>query len=457
MDIHGSRPNEFSTVTGWLDADAKPGQVDIFGISGYGGVGKTYLLDQVLAYANPVSRGYLQIRVDGQDSSILGDFMALYDRKFAPKKLHIGKPNYDYFPHARALVLERDKLQKRVEGEIEKSGISEVAKKAARLLFRAGTVVNKVAEKTRVVDFEALQEAGALEGLDGAIDLLGSLGGTIGTAWLPGPLKNVLGITRRENLRTDLYGVSSEEWVADLRAIFKQPHQPKDRFRLFEQPIEGVNRLLLVIDDFEMLGRTIADFVASVLIPALEHANFHSTVIILGRDALPNAHVQFHTHLARLVRGTIRLEPFPDDVAEKMFREAGHPDSEIPTLIEDSQGWAYVVSLLCEAKGGDVSFYQQFYERTTRWMTPIQKQWVTPLCYLDEVTLPAIEAMLPDVPAAAVMEWFRHEASLRDPRAKCLVIAPYIRRTLKEHHRIEVGTKRHLALIAKGEEALRQA
>jgi len=208
-----------------------------------------------------------------------------------------------------------------------------------------------------------------------------------------------------------------------------------------------------VIDDFEILGKTIVDFVATSLIPALEHANFHSTVIILGRDALPDAHVSFQHHLSRLVRDKIRLEKFPDDVARQMFREAGHQDSDIPTLMEESLGYPFLVSLLCEAKGGSVSFYQQFYERTTRWMTPTQKQWVIPLAYLDRVTEPAIEAMLPDVSASAVMEWFKHEASLRDPNAEWYVIAPYIRRTLKEYHCKEVGTKRQTEMIARGEEA----
>ncbi|MBU4557202.1 MAG: hypothetical protein KJ747_10070 [Actinobacteria bacterium] len=453
MDIHGSRPNEFKTVEGWLDSEAKPGRVDIFGISGYGGVGKSYLLNQVLEYSQPMSRGYLKITADGQDSSILGDFMALYDRKFAPKTVPSGKPNFDYFPHARALVQQRARLTKRIEGEIEKADMPEAAKKAARLIFAAGTTVNKYSKKTKdAVDFKALQEAGAVEGLDMGIDFLGRVGVMVGTSWLPGPVKNVLGITYRERLRTDLYGLSSDEWVADLCAILNRP-QRKDRYRLFESPIEGLDRLLLVIDDFEILGKTIADFVTSALIPALEHANFHSTVIILGRDALPDAHVSFQHHLSRLVRDKIRLERFPDDVARQMFREAGHPDSDIPTLMEESQGYPFLVSLLCEAKGGGVSFYQQLYERTTRWMAPMEKQWVIPLSYLDRVTKPAIEAMLPDAPASVVMEWFKHEASLRDPNAEWYVIAPYIRRMLKEYHCKEIGPKRQLEMIAKGEEA----
>ena len=39
------------------------------------------------------------------------------------------------------------------------------------------------------------------------------------------------------------------------------------------------------------------------------------------------------------------------------------------------------------------------------------------------------------------MDWFQHEASLRDPGANWFVIAPFIRRTLLEYHKRTVGTK----------------
>jgi len=74
--------------------------------------------------------------------------------------------------------------------------------------------------------------------------------------------------------------------------------------------------------------------------------------------------------------------------------------------MSESQGYPFLVTFLCEAKGGSVSFYQQFYERTTRWMTPTEKSWVLPLCYLDRITEASIQTMLPDVPAFAVMAWF---------------------------------------------------
>lgn len=457
MDIHKSRPNEFRTVSGWLESTAKPGQVDIFGISGYGGIGKSYLLSQVLDYAKPISKGFLQIKIDGADSSILGDFMALYDRRFSPRTIPYGKADYDYFPHARSLARQHAAFAKEVEGAVKKSTCPEDVKKAAKWIFRGGSVLNKCIPKTKEwLDCDYLQKEGVDKGIEGAIDLLSSLNAIEKTSWLPGRVKDVLGISYRERLKADLYRLSADEWVADLSAILNC-YQRKDLFRLTHSPIQGLDRLLLIIDDFEILGKTITDFVTKALLPALERANFHSTVIILGRDSLSDAHVDFQHHLSHLVREKIRLERFSDEVAQQMFFDAGYSDAEIPTLMSESQGYPFLVTLLCEAKGGSVSFYQQFYDRTTRWMTPREKSWVLPLCYLERITESSIQDMLPTAPSSAVMEWFKHEASLRDPNAEWYVIAPYIRRTLKEYHHKELGTKKYMELTEKGEKSSKQA
>jgi hypothetical protein len=457
MDIHSSRPNEFKTVTNWIDSEARPGQVDIYGISGYGGIGKSYLLGQVLSHINPTSKGYLHITVDGSDPSILGDFMALYDRRFAPRIVPNGNPNNDYFPHVRDLARQHAAFAKTVETAVKSSSSPEDVKKAAGWILRGGSVLNKCIPKTKeYLDFDYLQKEGVDNRVNEAIELLISLNAIAKTSALPGRIKDILGVTYQERIKTDLYRLSADEWMADLCAILNH-YQGFDFFRLTHSPINGLDRLLLVLDDFEILGKTIIDFVTNALIPALKQANFHSTIIIIGRDSLSDAHVAFQHHLSNLVREKIRLEKFPDTVALQMFREAGHPEEDLPNLLEESQGYPFLVTLLCEAKSGSVSFFQQFFERTTRWMAPTEKSWVLPLCYLDRITEASVSAMIPDSPAAAVIEWFKHEASLRDPNAQWYVIAPYIRRTLKEYHLKELGTAKYNEFNAKGQDASRQA
>lgn len=63
-----------------------------------------------------LSRGYLKITVDGLGASILGDFTSLCDYTFALKSIVRGKPNFDYFPQAGALVRERVKIPRLLKG-----------------------------------------------------------------------------------------------------------------------------------------------------------------------------------------------------------------------------------------------------------------------------------------------------------------------------------------------------
>ena len=143
---------------------------------------------------------------------------------------------------------------------------------------------------------------------------------------------------------------------------------------------------MLVIDDFEILGNTVVDFLVTSLIRALKSAPFATKIVIVGRDDLFDANISFQHHLSGLVIDKLRLEQFDPAVTEKMLLGAGYSTDELPALLEESQGYPFIVSLLCEAKGGTVSFYKRFFERTTRWMTEIEKTWVFPLATWTELT-----------------------------------------------------------------------
>jgi hypothetical protein len=457
MNIQDTRPSEFHRVSKWLDSNPEHGKVDIYGLSGYGGIGKSFLLRHVLDHIRPTGKGFLSIIADGSDPSILGNLIGIYDHSLAPRSVPRGKKNYDYFPHSRRLALEYAKLERDVNDEINKMTSADDVKAAAKWIFRGGSLLNKTVPKSKeYVDFEALQKLGVDKRFEEAVDLLDHLKPLDSSSWLPGPVKDITGITYRERLKTDLYRLASDEWVADLCAILNR-YRRNDRYKLTHSPIIGLDRLLLVIDDFEILGKTIIEFMTTALIPALEGTNFHTTLIFVGRDDIADAHVAFQHHLSHLVKDRLRLEKFTDNVAQGMFLEAGYSQEELGQLMIESHGYPFLVNLLCEAKGSSVSFYQQFFERTTRWMGLTERSWVLPLCYLERITEESISHMLPGVSASAVIEWFKHEASLRDPNANWYVIAPYIRRTLIEFHKREIGTKRSDELIVKGKVASDQA
>jgi len=90
-----------------------------------------------------------------------------------------------------------------------------------------------------------------------AIELLDSLKCLSKSFWLPEGLKGILGRRYKERLRSNLFQLASDQYVSDLTAI------------LHIYPYENnlANRLLLVIDDFEILGKTMAEYIVTGLIP----------------------------------------------------------------------------------------------------------------------------------------------------------------------------------------------
>ncbi len=457
MSIKTTRPGEFGRVLDWFESPATPGRIDIFGLSGFGGIGKSYLLRHALDQVRPEEKGFLRITVDGSDSKILGQFMPIYDRQFAPKSVGKGSSAADYFPRARKLAQKYAELERQIEGKIDKADGARGLKDAANWLLRGGALLNRTIPKSReYLDFDTLRKEGLEDHFQSAVDLVTELAEPANRRWVPGPVKDLVGFSYSDRMRTDLFGLAADEWVGDVSAILTG-YRKEDRLKITHAPVAGLERLLLIIDDFEILGKSIADFLVEALIPLLANADFHSTIIVLGRDDLFDSHIGFQHHLSHHVRDRIRLGVLPEEVAAGLFLDAGYGKHELEKLISESMCYPFLVSLLCEAKGGSVSFYKRFYDRTTRWMGETERGWVLPLCYLDRVTESTVALMLPDAPAGAVVDWFGEEASLRDSGAEWYVVAPYIRRTLLEYNERKIGPQKHKAMVEAGKRASAEA
>jgi hypothetical protein len=457
MNINTSRHDEFKRVLGWFKSKPESGGVDIYGISGFGGMGKSYLLTQAISDKKPSTKGYLQITIDGADKSILGDFMAIYERCLCPKSIPNGLPKKDYFSRSRKLVRKHSELTREVEAAFKESSSPESVKNTASLLFRGGALLNQCFPKIKeFVDFEAAQKMGFDKQIDEATDLLRSLKPFQKKSIVPGFLKDILGITYEERVKNDLYRLAADEWVSDIGNLLIRDARENGLKRPRGNPTSP-NRLLLIIDDFEILGKTIVEFLQIALIPSLENSDFHSTIIILGRDSISDSSFDFQHHFGHLIRDSFRIERFKKSVAMNLFEQSGYKNTEHSKLWEESQGLPFLVSLICQGKGGTVSFYQQFYDRVTKWMATVEKDWVLPLCYLDKITAASVPAVLPKADPNVVMEWLKNESSLRDPNEKFYVIAPYIRRTLKEHHKLIIGSAEYEEWERKGLEASKLA
>ncbi len=455
QSITSSRATESEIVRKWLLESRGANKPLILGVSGYGGVGKSYLLNSVLSDIQLHKNGWLEIRVDGSDANSLGNFIQLLDNKFCPKKIYAGRSTEDFFPQIRKLARQHRALSEALDEELKQSNLGKQAKEIFRQLFEGGSLFNKMIPKTKeYLDFETIQNHGFEQDLSNTIDWAESAIAMVNPSWLPGPIQDVLGITFKKRIRHDLFNLAAELYLSDLEAMLAKPRSI-DRFKLTKSSLKHTyNKLLLVIDDYEILGKTISEFVVSSLIPALERASFPVKIVILGRDDLFNAHVGFQQFLQNLISSRIRLERFTDDVALKMFNEAGYGPDECKDMLDKSKGYPFLVSLFCEAKGGTVSFYQQFWDRTTRWLTPNEKSWIIPIAYLDRVDRSTLGHMIPNVDPEIVMTWFQHEASLRDPMAPHFVMAPFIREMFKEYHKIVVGKRDVQAVQRRAEESV---
>jgi hypothetical protein len=86
-------------------------------------------------------------------------------------------------------------------------------------------------------------------------------------------------------------------------------------------------------------------------------------------------------------------------------------------------------------------------------MTDEQKEWLIALCYIDEVNEDTVYSMLPDVNSRTIVEWFRHEASVRSQDSQAFSVNPLIREMVLNHHKNILGTKSQEKWKLRGQQA----
>jgi hypothetical protein len=450
LKITDSRPTEYESLRDWLDEAVSRRGTALIGLSGPGGIGKSYLLNSALEQHRLSDEGYCRINVDGRDRAILGDFIKVIDLLFAPVRLENIESAHDYFPRTRQLIRKYRALEKAVEKGLQQDKtLSPGIRECVTVLLKSGAWVNRVSSKTREwIDFDKIAKSADPEMLEKSWAVVDSVQRSIqgsSPSALPGPIQDLIGATYGRRLRTDLFGLLAEEYVADLHAALSG-YRRRDILRLTHPRIPDRHALLLILDDFEVLGKVVAEFVVANLLPALNNAAFPTIAIVVGRDDMQDAHIGFQHHHAGKIIGSQRLQKLPRDVATRMFIEAGYTAVEAARKTEETEGYPFLVATLCESKERTVTFYRRFFDRTTRWMSEQEKAWVIPLAYLDRITEESIAVMLPDTNAKQVMAWFTTEASIRDPEASWFVISPFIRNMLLEYNLRLVGESRHAEL-----------
>lgn len=428
----------------------------ICGISGAGGIGKSYLVEHVLSSLEPARTGWMVLRTDAAQAQARSDFFALVDGQLARRSLAPpADPRVDYFPATRRVAAAHRTLVARVAKELERQGAPEDVRRAAVAILKTAHFLNKAIPKTRVfVDTVKynLEPDAVNDRIDEAWDTINTLKILRDSEWFPEVIRDRLGMNLANRLKRDLYGVAADAIVSDLSAVL--PGQSsKNSFNEAQLPIPGLDRLLLVVDDYEALGATLGDFLISSLVPRLAEARFATMLIIGGRDDLEDTHPGWSQHCKRYLTDQIRLRPFDAKTAAQLMAAEGVAEGRRAAIYELTQGFPLLLSLAIEeasTDGASALFLKRFFDRTTRWMSRDEREWFTRTCYLDEVNEDTLRLVFPEEDIGAVQDWFEGEASIRDPSAPTFRVRPLIREKVLSY--IEVRSpKRHRELRSRAE------
>ena len=90
-------------------------------------------------------------------------------------------------------------------------------------------------------------------------------------------------------------------------------------------------------------------------------------------------------------------------------------------------------------------------------MTKKEEDWFQVLVYLEKVNEETVSKMLPNENPSDVMQWFEHEASIRDTGHEDFVINPFIRELVQRYNHAKWGAKRCKELMEKGKVASEDA
>ena len=298
---------------------ASDDDLSICSVTGPGGVGKTYLVDQVLSSERPQELGYVQLNVNAAESQTRGDFFGLVEGQLAPGSglPPPARPDRDYFPRTRKVAALHRELVEQATAELNDQGTPENVKRIAVALLQAAQTASKTLPKSDYKKLETVRsilEASEDADVDKALDTVVTLK-SLKESRLPG--QNL-----RNRVTRDLFNVTADAFISDLTSAIAGC-QSRNPLKRMQKPIENVSRLLIVLDDYEVLAPVLGDFLVGSLIPRLANAPFPTLLIVASRDDLEATHPGWSQHAKRWLREQIRLAPFDKETAFGLLTEAG--------------------------------------------------------------------------------------------------------------------------------------
>lgn len=482
------REDPLKTVVGYLREPFGAKNLHIFSISGPGGIGKTHLIQHALASVDLNEDNYLFLRIDGASSQkSFSDIVCVdlvssshvmqiqnrlsfrnmkkcksqFEKIEIIKKEQLSKAideNRDLrqtvkkvLPAVKTTVGLAEKafgiysafkcgspvrfnpvdIKKKRDGSLNKNSKKqiekniEVAKEELELREREKEIferVKKLQEDGERSEHTSIADHIDEEKVDCLFDTIEEIESYREKNWLIGGsgLRNRL----REQPSETVAGMLFDDIECILRNISKDGKR------------KSVKNLFIFIDDYESLAEKIESFLLNDFLRHIKEGAFNTFVAIVGRDPL-NSSPGWEQNYGGSYLGNVHLEPFTDYEAKEFIQKSGIDSEEtISRIIEETSGYPFLLASEVEdtLNGGRSALgLKKFFDRTTRWMSGCQKEWMKPICFLSEVNLETIEHMLPDEHPEPILEWFKCEASLRDHRSKKWRVMPLISTKIKEY------------------------
>lgn len=427
------RSNNVSELKKSFSKDFKG--LKIQSIEGPAGIGKSTLFMHAITQNILDDKSYLVLRIDGNSTKSRDPVDLIFDLIASAKAESIrDKHAGQIFPYTSNMIKMYKDFQSQLLKEYEQKisqDDSETFLKYLNIAVSLSKSINNISPaSTKFINAEGIERE--LENLKEVIPKLKTLTmesvGVIQKLTLKANKVNI-----RNQFRENPLAPFSQTLLNDLSAILDKP---VDKSKPSPSKIKGIDRLLVVIDDYEALQPLISDFLTKYLLRELNRAGFPTMVVILGRDSLSATSEDWDQYFNTNMFEPMVLKNLSRDEVFDLAEEFGISEPEQKNKIwTDTEGYPYYIQLWREeTQSGGLSSVKlkQFYNRTTRWMTETQKKWLESIVFLEGIDAHTIGLMGHDNPND-IKNWFQDEGSIRDPNANPFKFRSFVKSRILEH------------------------
>ncbi len=434
------RGEDIERLSGWLRGEGSVERLRVISISGPGGIGKSLLLEEALRRTDLSCRGYLTLRLSARVAKRSLTDMLTGELVKSATPLDARENRFVLAQRCRRVA---EDLGREVRRDLEAAakGDARLAKTVAEL-FSLGVDVLELLRLAHPAIAVAAKLGAALDPADveRVVKLaLETKAMAQESPFLNGILGDAFDRGLRNRLRDDLEKTLAECIVHDLDAMLKGDFSHQSA-KLLRRKAKGLDRLLLVLDDYESFPKSFGRFLMDELMPLLARASFESVVVVLGREQLTHSDEGWQHRFDRNLVGKIRVPRLPAADAEHYVRSRGIvDDAVVHRLVTETEGFPFMLASEVDAQldgGRSALGLKLFFDRTTYAMSPEQRGWLMKLCFLERINLETIELMIPGESPAEILEWFKNEASCRSADTeRGWEVIPIVRSATREYLR----------------------